>query len=271
MEQDITKEGNTTKAMGKVIQIDDRVIHDHLGRMVRDTVEETLNAMLDAEAEALVGASRYERSEGRRDYRSGHYKRKLHTRSGEVTLRVPKLRVQALEAAAIGRYRRRCVEEALIEMFLAGVSTRRVADITEAFWSIRTSRSTISDLVTKKVYKQIEAWRNAPITGSHSYLSLDGIVMKRSWGGEVSNVSLLVATGQDGYREVLGIREGCKEDKESWRGFLRHLKQRGLKGVQLITLCRSGRSGCGTRSEGSVATMHGSLVPQRLVACSENG
>jgi len=79
-------------ALGKFIQIDDPIIQDYLGRMVRDTVEETLNAMLDADVDALVEASSYERNEGRRDYRSGHDKRKLHTGSGEVTLTVPKLR-----------------------------------------------------------------------------------------------------------------------------------------------------------------------------------
>ena len=82
----------------------------------------------------------------------------------------------------------------------------------------------------------IEAWRNAPIMGSHPYVYLDGIVMRRSWAGEVRNVSLLVAIGVtgDGYRDILGICEGHKEDKAGWQGFLKHLKQRGLTGVQLI-------------------------------------
>ncbi len=120
-------------------------------------------------------------------------------------------------------------------MYLAGVSVRRVEDITEALWGTRVSPSTVSDL-NKKIYGTIEAWRNRPIEGEHPYVYLDGIVLKRSWAGEVRNVSLLVAIGVngEGYREILGICEGAKEDKTGWSGFLKHLKERGLKGVRLI-------------------------------------
>ena len=112
-------------------------IRDHLGEMVRGTVEEALNAMLDAAAEQLCGAGRYERTEGRKDTRAGHYERALETRAGKVQLQAPKLRRQTFETAIIERYRRResSVEEALIEMYLAGVSVRRVEDITEALWA----------------------------------------------------------------------------------------------------------------------------------------
>jgi len=150
---------------------------------------------------------------------------------------VPKLRRQTFETAIIERYRRReaSVEEALIEMYLAGVSVRRVEDITEALWGTRVSPSTVSDL-NKKIYETIETWRNRPIEGEHPYVYLDGIVMKRSWAGEVRNVSLLVAiaVNANGYREILGICEGAKEDKAGWSGFLKHLKERGLTGVRLI-------------------------------------
>ena len=124
------------KPMGQVIQIDEARIRDHLGEMVRGTVEETLNAMLDAEADQLCGAGRYERSQARQDTRAGSYDRTLQTSAGEVNLKVPKLRRQTFETAIIERYRRResSVEEALIEMYLAGISVRRVEDITEALW-----------------------------------------------------------------------------------------------------------------------------------------
>jgi putative transposase len=224
-------------ALSNVIRIDDERIKGHLDRIVRGTVEETLNALLDAEADRLCNASRYERSEARRDTRAGHYERGLETKAGEVTLKVPKLRRQTFETAIIERYRRReaSVEEALIEMYLAGVSVRRVEDITEALWGTRVSPSTVSEL-NKKVYATIETWRNRPIEGEHPYVYLDGIVMKRSWAGEVRNVSLLVAiaVNAEGYREILGIVEGAKEDKAGWSGFLKHLKNRGLKGVRLI-------------------------------------
>src|SRR5512136_2011769 len=118
------------KAMGQVIQIDEARIRDHLGEMVRGTVEETLNALLDAEADLLCGAGRYERSQARQDTRAGSYQRTLQTSAGEVNLKVPKLRRQTFETAIIERYRRResSVEEALIEMYLAGISVRRVED-----------------------------------------------------------------------------------------------------------------------------------------------
>ena len=232
-----TAEAASDANLSNVVKIDDERIRGHLDRVVRGTVEETLNALLDAEADRLCNAQRYERTEERRDNRAGHYERKLQTKAGEVNLKVPKLRRQTFETAIIERYKRRetSVEEALIEMYLAGVSVRRVEDITEALWGTRVSPSTVSEL-NKKIYATIDAWRNRPIEGCHPYVYLDGIVLKRTWAGEVRNVSLLVAiaVNADGYREILGICEGAKEDKAGWSGFLKHLKERGLTGVQLV-------------------------------------
>ncbi len=131
--------------MGQVIQIDEARIRDHLGEVVRGTVEETLNATLDAEADQFCGAGRYERSQARQDTRARSYERTLQTSAGEVSLKVPKLRRQTFETAIIERYRRResSVEEALIEMYLAGVSVRRVEDEAEALWGTRVSPSTV--------------------------------------------------------------------------------------------------------------------------------
>ena len=228
---------NEAKQLGGVVQIDEGKIRAHLDEVVRATVEETLNALLDAEADHLCGARRYERTEGRKDTRAGSYDRQLHTKAGEVTLQVPKLRNLPFETAIIERYRRRetSVEEALIEMYLAGVSVRRVEDITQALWGTRVSASTVSDL-NQKIYKQIEEWRQQPLVGDFPYVFLDGIWLKRSWGGEVKNVSVLVAIGvaQSGYRQILAVSEGSKEDKASWTEFLRGLKDRGLKGVDLF-------------------------------------
>ena len=97
------------------------------------------------------------------------------------------------------------------------------------------SSGTVSRL-NQRIYEQIEAWRQRPITGTYPYVYLDGVSLKRSWGGEVRNVSVLIAigVGTDGFRHILGVAEGEKEDLEGWRGFLRHLKTLGLKGVQLI-------------------------------------
>jgi transposase-like protein len=220
-----------------VIRIDEGQIKTHLDQIVRETVEQTLNTLLDAEADALCGARRYERSPDRVDTRAGSYQRQLHTKAGEVTLTVPRLRKLPFETQIIERYRRResSVEEALIEMYLAGVSVRRVEDITEALWGTKVSASTVSEL-NQKVYGQIEDWRNRPIAGEYPYVFLDGIWLKRSWGGEVRNVAVLVAVGvgRDGHRAILGVAEGGKEDIEGWRSFLRQLKSRGLSGVQLV-------------------------------------
>jgi transposase-like protein len=205
--------------------------------VVRSSVEETLNGLLDAEADEICRAQRYERSADRQDTRAGHYERKLETKAGEVTLKVPKLRRLPFETAIIERYKRReaSVEEALVEMYLAGVSVRRVEDITEALWGTRVSSGTVSRL-NQKIYRHIEAWRNRTIEGEFPYLYLDGVILKRSWAGEVRNVSVLVAIGigTDGFRQILGVAEGEREDLEGWRGFLRHLKDRGLSGVRLI-------------------------------------
>ena len=220
-----------------VIKIEEEKIRSHVDEVVRDSVEATLNELLDAEADELCGAKRYERSADRLDTRAGSYTRKLQTKAGEVSLKVPRLRSLPFETQIIERYRRRdsSVEEALMEMYLAGVSVRRVEDITEALWGTRVSPSTVSDL-NRKIYERVETWRSRPIESEHPYVYLDGICLKRSWGGEVRNVSVLVAigVGSDGYREVLGVCEGMKEDKEGWRQFLRQLKQRGLKGVRLF-------------------------------------
>ncbi|MBK1860105.1 IS256 family transposase [Cerasicoccus arenae] len=228
-----------TAAIGgdKIIRLDEAQLRDHLDRKITQSVEEALNKLLDAEADQLCGANRYERSPDRVDTRAGHYERKLHTKAGEVNLKVPKLRSLPFETQLIERYRRResSVEEALMEMYLTGVSVRRVEDITEALWGVKVGPSTVSDL-NQKIYAQIEEWRNLPIQGKHAYVYLDGLWLKRSWGGTVKNVSVLVAVGvnQDGYREILGVAEGTKEDKASWQNFLRWLKERGLQGVQLV-------------------------------------
>jgi transposase-like protein len=231
-----SKSAEQVKNLSNVIKINEAQIKDHLGQMVRSTVEDTLNDMLNAEADRLCNAKRYERTESRIDGRAGHYNRKLHTKAGEVELKIPKLRMAKFETAIIERYKRResSVEEALMEMYLAGVSVRRVEDITEALWGMKVSAGTVSDL-NQKMYERIDKWRNHPIE-EYPYVYLDGICLKRSWAGEVRNVSVLVAigVGRDGYRNILGIVEGGKEDKEGWSSFLRSLKKCGLAGVRLI-------------------------------------
>ena len=222
----------------KIVQLNEEVIKGEIKELVRGSVEETLNELLEQEAEKLTQAARYERNEARKGYRSGHYDRNFTTTSGDVTLHVPRLKGVSFETAIIERYRRResSVEEALIEMYLAGVSVRRVEDITEALWGTKVSPSTISEL-NKKAYVHIEEWRNRPLQGGrYPYVYVDGVYLRRNWGGEYENVAVLVAiaVNEDGYREVLGAAEGMKEDKTSWVNFFKWLKSRGLEGVKLI-------------------------------------
>lgn len=222
----------------KIVQLNEEIIKSELKELVRSSVEETLNGLLEQEAQELTGAAKYERSTERQGYRSGHYSRNLTTTSGNVELKMPKLKGVSFETAIIERYRRResSVEEALIEMYLAGVSVRRVEDITEALWGTKVSPATISEL-NKKAYVHIEDWRNRPLQGGkYPYVYVDGIYLRRNWGGEYENVAILVAiaVNEDGYREVIGAAEGMKEDKASWVSFFQWLKGRGLDGVKLI-------------------------------------
>ena len=152
-------------------------------------------------------------------------------------MKVPKLRKLPFETAIIERYKRReeSVEEALIEMYLAGVSVRRVEDISEALWGARVSPGTISNM-NQKVYAEIDKWRNRELVAEYPYVYVDGIYLKKNWGGTIENIAILVALGvnSEGNREIIGAMEGGREDHESWSKFFRHLRNRGLKGVRLI-------------------------------------
>ena len=163
--------------------------------LVRGSVEETLNELLEAEAEKLTQAVRYECNEAYQGYRRGHYDRKLTTISGKVTLHIPRLKRVSFKTTIIERYRRResSVEEALIGMYLAGGSVRRVENITEALWGSKVSPTTISEL-NKKTYVHIEDWRNRSLQGGkYPYVYVGDIYLRRNWGGEYENVAITVA------------------------------------------------------------------------------
>ena len=260
----------------KIVQFNEEMIKGQIKELVRGSVEETLNELLEQEAEKLTQAARYERSEARQGYRSGHYDRNLTTTSGEVTLHMPRLKGVSFETAIIERYRRResSVEEGLIEMYLAGVSVRRVEDITEALWGSKVSPATISEL-NKKAYVHIEDWRNRPLQGGrYPYVYVDGIYLRRNWGGEYENVAILVAiaVNEEGYREVLGAAEGMKEDKASWVNFFQWLKSRGLDGVKLIVgdKCLGMLEAVGGSIPGrQIPALHRPFLPQCILSCTQ--
>lgn len=220
-----------------IVTFNEETLKSDLRELVRKTVEDTLNGLLEEEAGDLVGAERYERTAGREAYRAGHYDRNLTTSSGEVTIRMPKLKGMRFTTAVIERYRRRetSVEEAMIEMYLAGVSTRRIEDVSEILWGSSVSASTVSNL-NEKAFASVEEWRDGPLDRTCPYVCVDGIYLKRSWGGSYENVAVMVAIGvnDDGYREVIGAAEGLAESAECWREFLSWLKSRGLRGVRTL-------------------------------------
>lgn len=219
---------------GNIVSVDEESLKSDLRELVRKTAQETLNALLDEEADEMVGAERYERTAGCEAYRSGHYKRKLVTTSGEVVLDVPKLRGATFQTAVIERYRRRetSVEEDIIEMYLADVSTRRIEDVSEILWGVGFSAGTVSNL-NEKAFESVKAWRTRPLSGGYPHLFVDGVYLKRSWGGSYENVAVMVAVGASsgGRREIVG----CAESKESWKEFLLWLRGRGLSGARLVT------------------------------------
>jgi len=221
-----------------IVTFDENAVRGELRELVRRTVEDTINALLEEEADDLVKAGRYERTAGREAYRAGHYERDLTTTSGQVTLKMPKLKGVRFATAVIERYKRRetSVEEAMIEMYLAGVSTRRIEDVSEILWGASVSASTASNL-NEKAFEAVEEWRCRPLTCAYPYVFVDGIYLKRAWGGSFENVAVMVAIGvnDDGYREVIGAAEGFTESAECWREFLSWLKGRGLSGVRMFT------------------------------------
>ena len=210
-----------------IVSFDEQAVKDELRELVRKTIEETINAMLDEEADQLVGAGPYERTD----------ERGFITTSGQVTLKMPKLKGMRFATAVVERYKRRetSVEEAIIEMRLAGVSTRRIEDVSEVLWGAGVSAGTVSNL-NDKAFKAVEEWRCRPLACEYPYVYVDGIYLKRSWGGSYENVAVMVAIGvnDDGYREVIGAAEGFTESSECWRDFLSWLKSRGLRGVRMF-------------------------------------
>jgi len=223
---------------GPIASINEESLRLDIKELVKNTVRDVINQLLEEEADELVNAERYERTAEREAYRSGHYKRKLVTSAGEVELDVPKLRGATFQTAVIERYRRRetSVEEAIIEMYLAGVSTRRIEDVSQILWGAGVSAGTVSNL-NDKAFASVEEWRNRPLEGEYPYVFVDGVYLKRSWGGSYENVSVMVAIGVngDGDREVIGCAEGFTESKDSWKEFLLWLRGRGLSGVRMVT------------------------------------
>jgi len=205
--------------------------------MFRRVITATLEALLDEQLAELVGADRYQRLAGRRGHRNGSYSRRVVTSVGAVDLTVPRSREQGSAGDVLGRYRRRTedLDAAISEAYVSGVSTRKMAKVTEALMGEGVSRSAVSR-VTKRLDAEVEDLRSARIEGEFPYLYLDATFLDARWARKVENVSALVAygIGADGHRHLLGVTLGSEESEESWSDLLGQLLDRGLSGVQLV-------------------------------------
>lgn len=205
---------------------------------VAKLLESVLNQILQAQVTEQLEAQRYERTENRQGYRNGSYPHQLHTRIGTITLSVPRIRGGKFTTELFARYQRS--EQALIltmmEMIVNGVSTRKVAQVTEELCGTEFSKSTVADLC-KRLDPIVTAWNNRPLSDSRfPFVLVDALYLKVREDGRVRNRGVMLAVGvnTDGYREVLGLMLGDTESEESWTEFFNWLKSRGLRGVDLI-------------------------------------
>jgi len=204
---------------------------------VKTAVREALEDVLDAEREEALGAAKGERTDERLGYRSGYYTRGLITRIGKIELRVPQDRQGRFRSEVFERYQRseKALVSALAQMYVQGVSTRKVKKITEELCGHSFSASAISGIV-KKLDAQLEAFARRRLEEAYPYLVLDARYEKVREGGVVRSQAVLVAVGigHDGRRETLAVELANRESESSWKNFLAELKKRGLKGVELV-------------------------------------
>lgn len=212
-------------------------IRADVGELVRSAIQATLETVMQQAVNLLVCARPHERTDTRRDVRNGSYSRQLVTTAGEIELDVPRTRTRGAAGTVIGRYKRRApeIDDAITEAYIGGVSTRKMAGVTEALLGESVSRSTVSR-VTARLEEQVDALRHAPITEPITYLYLDGTFLDARWARQVANVSALVAygIGQDGKRRLLAVTIGVAESEDSWADLLQQLVARDLHGVRLV-------------------------------------
>ncbi len=201
-------------------------------------LEAVLNQVLEAQVAEQLRAEPYERTEQRQGYRNGYKPRRVTTRVGRLVLRVPQVRDGVFSTELFARYQRS--EQALIltlmEMVINGVSTRKVARITEELCGTSFAKSTVSDLCTG-LDPLVQAWNERDLSAQHyPFVLVDGLVVKVREAGRVRALSALVAVGVNaaGYREILGLQLGDSESERSWMAFFTWLKGRGLAGVDLV-------------------------------------
>ena len=205
---------------------------------LRVMLVEMVNLLMSAEVDAVCGAGYRERSDERGNQRNGYRERAWDTRVGTIGLKIPKLRHGSYFPAWLLEPRRR-TEKALTavvaEAYLLGVSTRKVEDLVETLGIEKMSKSQVSQLA-KELDGVVKSFRERPLSGPYRYVWLDALEVKSREGGRIVNVACLIAVGvnADGRREVLGLEVVTAEDGAGWLAFLRSLRARGLKGVELV-------------------------------------
>lgn len=206
---------------------------DFLKHLVREALQETL----EAEMNDTLSARKGERTSERIGYRSGYYSRTLTTRVGKLELRVPQDRQGRFSTEAFERYQRseKALVSALAEMYVQGVSTRKVKAITEELCGHEFSASAVSSVV-KRLDEQLSQFANRQLEEGFAYLILDARYEKVRESGSIRSRAVLVAIGidWDGRRQVLGVDLANRESTGSWKEFLLSLRQRGLKGVEMV-------------------------------------
>jgi transposase-like protein len=204
---------------------------------IRAIVKETLQQILECEMEEAIGAARGERTEDRLSHRSGYYDRSFVTRVGKVELRIPQDRKGLFRTELFERYQRseKALFAALTEMYVQGVSTRKVKAITEELCGHSFSASSISE-ITKKLDTQLEAFAKRPLEEEYPYLILDARYERIRENGSIRSRAVLIAIGinKDGRRCILGVEVANRESRNSWGDFLNGLRARGLHGVEFV-------------------------------------
>lgn len=205
--------------------------------LLKALVKEALEQILQSEMTQFLGAGPGERTEGRAGYRAGYYGRGLITRVGKIELRVPRDRNGEFSTALFERFQRseKALVCALAEMYVQGVSTRKVKAITEELCGHSFSASAIS-AVNKGLDEALTKFARRRLGEHYPYLILDARYEKVREEGVIQSQAVLVALGinWDGQRQVLGVELANRESQSSWREFLLQLKQRGLAGVEFV-------------------------------------
>lgn len=204
--------------------------------LLKGLVQMAVQEFLEAEMNEALGAAKSERTDVRLGYRSGSYPRKLITRVGTLDLRVPQDRQGRFSTEIFSRYQRseKALVAALVEMYVQGVSTRKVRAVSEELCGHEFSASTISEL-NAKLDTELERFATQPLTAEYPYLILDARYEKVREDGVIRSRAVLIAIGIDweGRRRILAVDLANRESATSWRDFLLALKQRGLQGVRL--------------------------------------